>query len=177
MARLQIIDLKQLESSCKSLCWQVNSLNSFFYTSSLAIRSTQIFKGWEQLWTKQASAGEGAPILPPHTLFRTCHSKLPKYWGYCPFTLSHDTHLMVDPAHRSDDSCVLYLLAILNAVKIPLQGWLHPSTFFIIFLSSLTFIPTKLCSLRPDASTILFSTTFWQSIFLHYEKDYIYSLK
>lgn len=68
MAQLQIIDLKQLESTYKSLCWQVNSLKSFLYTSSLAIRSTQIFKASAQLWTKHVSAGEGAWILPPQTV-------------------------------------------------------------------------------------------------------------
>lgn len=38
-------------------------------------------------------------------------------------------------------------------------GCLHPSTFFIILLSSFSFIPATVCSLRPDAST-MFSTTF-----------------
>lgn len=42
MAQMQVTDLHQ---SCKSLCWQVNSFNSFLYTSPLTLRSTQIFKG------------------------------------------------------------------------------------------------------------------------------------
>lgn len=73
-AQLQITDLKQAESSCKSRCWQVKSLNSVLYTPSIAIRSTQICKASQCWWT-----GTNSSSLPSQTK--------PSWWGTQPWVL------------------------------------------------------------------------------------------
>lgn len=73
-AQLQITDLKQAESSCKSRCWQVKSLNSILYTPSIAIRSTQIRKASQCWWT-----GTNSSSLPSQTK--------PSWWWTQPWVL------------------------------------------------------------------------------------------
>lgn len=90
----------------------------------------------------EPSAAEGAQILPPHT-----PQQSPRMLGpLSPFPLRQNP-----PAGGSSLQVWQLLCVILNSFKIPLQGWLHLSIFFILLSSNFSFIPTKSCFLQPDA--------------------------
>lgn len=83
------------------------------------------------------------------------------------YPLSQEIHLLVNPAHRSRDSSVLYLLALLTLSKFLDKTDSPPPHFSYYFSAVQALFPPNLVSLGL-MTPILYSITFWRNTFLRY---------